>query len=383
MVPVLVAFLSLATTGIFHTILGTALPAIQVFLGMDTAQTGLFASFAWLGFTAAIFAGGILSDIFEQNLILMLACITVGLSSTFFGISSLVSLNCLLISFLGAGTGVISSSSSALVMKFYPRKEGLMINIHHFFYGIGAITGPLSMGYVLKQGWHWQWVYRAGGIWMLLLAGILAFQKKQPQIHKRLIIDKSFFSLIREKNLLLLVLITLLGCGTYNGVSLWLVSFLKEIRSFPIFQASLGLSLFSTGLAIGRLLSGWLSSKIGNTKVLLLLLSFLSLALLLFLLTTGSAAILGICFMAGLGSSGLYPIALALAGINFPRQSGTTIGILGTSAGIGNMFVPWLMSVVSQVSSLKGGFLIGHFTALIALGLVSLYYRRLSNSEAK
>ena len=275
MVPILVAFLSLATTGIFHTILGTALPAIQVFLGMDTAQTGLFASFAWLGFTAAIFAGGILSDIFEQNLILMLACITVGLSSILFGFSSLVGLNCLLISLLGAGTGVISSSSSALVMKFYPRKEGLMINIHHFFYGIGAITGPLSMGYVLEQGWHWQWVYRAGGLWMLLLAGILAFQKKEPQIHKKPKIDKSFFSLIREKNLLLLVLITLLGCGTYNGVSLWLVSFLKEIRSFPIFQASLGLSLFSTGLAIGRLLSGWVSSKIGNTKVLLLLLSCL------------------------------------------------------------------------------------------------------------
>ena len=118
MVPILVAFLSLATTGIFHTILGTALPAIQVFLGMDTAQTGLFASFAWLGFTAAIFAGGILSDIFEQNLILTLACITAGLSSILFGFSSLVGLNCLLISLLGAGTGVISSSSSALVMKF-------------------------------------------------------------------------------------------------------------------------------------------------------------------------------------------------------------------------------------------------------------------------
>ena len=88
-------------------------------------------------------------------------------------------------------------------------------------------------------------------------------------------------------------------------------------------------------------------------------------------------------YLAGLGSSGLYPVALALAGINFPRQSGTTIGILGTSAGIGNMFVPWLMSVVSQGSSLKGGFLIGHFTALTALGLVSLYYRRLNRSEAK
>jgi MFS family permease len=116
-------------------------------------------SFAWLGFTAAISAGGILSDIFEQNLILMLVCITVGLSSLLFGFSSAVGFNCLLISLLGAGTGVVSSSSSALIMKFYPKKEGLMINIHHFFYGIGAITGPLSMDYALKLGWHWQWVY--------------------------------------------------------------------------------------------------------------------------------------------------------------------------------------------------------------------------------
>jgi MFS family permease len=199
MAPILIAFLSLATTGIFDTILGTALPSIQVFLRMDTAQAGLFASFAWLGVTAAISVGGILSDCFEQNLILMVACITVGLSSVFFGFSSLFGLNCLLISFLGAGTGVISRSSSTLVIKFYPRKEGLMINIQHFFYGLGAITGPLCMGCALKQGWHWQSVYRAGRIWMLLLAGIFAFPKKELQIHYKLTIDKSFFSLIREK----------------------------------------------------------------------------------------------------------------------------------------------------------------------------------------
>jgi hypothetical protein len=41
------------------------------------------------------------------------------------------------------------------------------------------------------------------------------------------------------------------------------------------------------------------------------------------------------------------------------------------------------MSVVSQWSSLKGGFLIGHFTALNALALVSLHYKRLNKSEAK
>jgi MFS family permease len=97
----------------------------------------------------------------------------------------------------------------------------------------------------------------------------------------------------------------------------------------------------------------------------------------------GSGPILGICLMAGIGSSGIYPVTLALAGINFPQQSGTAIGLLGTSAGIGNMFVPWLMSVVSQGTSLKGGFLIGHFAALIALGIVVVHYKTLRGSEVK
>jgi MFS family permease len=103
----------------------------------------------------------------------------------------------------------------------------------------------------------------------------------------------------------------------------------------------------------------------------------------LFLITAARSPVLGICFMAGMGASGLYPVTLALAGINFPQQSGTAIGLLGTSAGIGNMVVPWLMSVISQWSSLKGGFLVAHCAALMAFGLIAVHYKRLKESEGQ
>jgi len=163
MVLTVSAFLCLALVGLFHTILGAALPAIRNTLGITIAEAGLLGSSAWLGFTAAIFAGGALSDFFPRQRILMLACFMIGFSAVVFGVWHSFGLNCFFIAALGAGTGMIVSSSSALVMDLFPGKIGLIMNVHHFFYAMGAITGPLSTGYVLKLGGDWQWVYRIGG----------------------------------------------------------------------------------------------------------------------------------------------------------------------------------------------------------------------------
>ena len=86
MVLTVSAFLCLALVGLFHTILGAALPAIRNTLGITIAEAGLLGSSAWLGFTAAIFAGGALSDFFPRQRILMLACFMIGFSAVVFGV---------------------------------------------------------------------------------------------------------------------------------------------------------------------------------------------------------------------------------------------------------------------------------------------------------
>ncbi len=381
MILSLSAFMSLALVGFFHTILGTGLPAMRLSFGLDMAETGLLGSSAWLGFSATVLAGGFFSDFFPRQRILMLACAMIGVSAILFGAWPLFGLNCLLLGIVGGGTGMIVSSSSALIMDLYPGKIGIIMNVHHFFYAIGAITGPLSMGYVLKQGWHWQRVYQAGGIWILVLSGLLVLQKIRFQKEKPSLSNRSFFSLLKEKNLVLLIVITIFAVGAQNGLYLWLVSFLREARSFPIFPASLGLSLYSLGIAIGRLASGALAARIKNTGVLFILLGLLNVVLLFLAFASDHRFILLLCFLAGLGSSGLFPGVLTLGGINFPRWAGTTVGILGTAAGIGGTLISWLISAVSQEVTLERGFFVILLLAFIGLGLVGTFYKRLKNSE--
>ncbi len=378
---IFVAFFSLAMVGVFHTILGTALPAIRGSLGIDVIRGGLLGSAAWLGFTTVVFAGGALSDIFGRRWVLILACGMMGLSAILLGTVRTFSVNGFLLALIGAGTGMIVSTSSALVMGLYPKKEGVIMNVHHFFYALGAIAGPLAMGHSLRQGGNWEWIYRACGILMLILGGSLMLTKMEKRRQGRGQDEGSLVRIFREKNLFLLILITLFGLGTQNGVYFWLVSFLKEIRALPIFLSGLGLSLFSVGMATGRLLSGWLAARHGNTKVLLLLFITLNVALFLLLQIMQEFGILSICFILGIGCSGLFPGLLALGGINFPQWSGTTMGILGTAAGVGSTLMPWVMSVVSEGTSLKTGFCAAQGVGLIAFGLLMISFKRLRDSE--
>ena len=216
---------------------------------------------------------------------------------------------------------------------------------------------------------------------MLILGGAFALQMPVFRGGGPALKRQPIFALLKEKNLILLILIILFGVGTQNGLFLWLVSFLKEARSFSIFLASVGLALFSAGVATGRLGSGWMAARWKNTRVILILLCLLNLDLFLLMFFSGKGLILILCFMAGLGCSGLFPCLLALGGICFPQWAGTAMGLLGTAAGIGSTLVSGWISFASQGVGVDTGFFINLLTALIALTLVAASYRRLKALE--
>ncbi len=134
------AFVSQAMVGVFHTMLGTALPAIRQTLSMGIAQAGIFGASAWLGFTLAIFAGGVLSDLIARHRVILLGCLMMGLGAPMLGAWTSFPLNCFLIALIGGGTGVVTSSTTALVMALFPGKEGPLVNSLHFFYALGTIA---------------------------------------------------------------------------------------------------------------------------------------------------------------------------------------------------------------------------------------------------
>ena len=74
---------------------------------------------------------------------------------------------------------------------------------------------------------------------MLIVSGSLALQKARFKREKFSAGHHSLFHPLRDRPLIILILVAIFGVGTQNGVYLWLVSFLNEAQSFPIFQASI------------------------------------------------------------------------------------------------------------------------------------------------
>jgi FHS family glucose/mannose:H+ symporter-like MFS transporter len=364
------AFASITVVGVFHTIMGTALEEMRSFFGIGLVQAGIFGTAYWLGFTVAVFTAGVLSDYHPRILVLAGACILTALCGLTLGLGSLFWLNLIVVFFLGAGNGATVSSSSALLIELHTGKEGKTMSLHHFFYAIGAIGGPMIMGYFLSIGWEWQLIYRVAGAVCLSVAVLLLLFSaagagaREPRVpgHKGRIIG--------QMTMLVLAGLTILGIGTQNGVIYWVVPFLLNARAVPIFQASLGLALISVGMGAGRLALIWLSSRVSYTRILIGLFACVNVSLILLLLLSNEVLNLVFCFLAGCGFSGLFPILLALGGTMFPSRSGTAVGIISTSAGLGSAMMPWVVSQIAEGRSLGLGMGISVLTAFLGLCLV-------------
>jgi fucose permease len=344
-----------AMVGVYHTILGASLPAMRVTLDLDLGQAGAFGSVFWLGFTVAILAGGVLADRHARHQVVMLGCWLMGLGSAMLGCWPYLWLNLVLICLAGGGTGVVTSSSTALVMGLHPGKEGFLVNVLHFFYALGTISGSYGMAYLLKQGGDWRLIYQGGGLFMLLLPMALWFLRPVAALPGRRINQREFLRLLKEPRIMVLILATLLGVGSQNAFSLWLVSFLTEARSFPIYYAGIGMVLFSAGMMAGRLIVGGISLRLDQTKLILGLFLLLNAGLIFLLTAWNLPTALVYCFITGLGFSGIFPLLLAVAGATFPSFQGTAVGLLGTAAGIGSTLLPLVISAVSVRSSLQVG----------------------------
>jgi fucose permease len=143
--------------------------------------------------------------------------------------------------------------------------------------------------------------------------------------------------------------------GVQNGIVFWIVTFLEETRGFSVTMAGASLSTFFVCMAMGRLLTGYLITRVQDVIYLLWSFLFFLVSLYLCITTTGKWVILflGIC---GFAQSGVFPVLLALTGKLFPEKPGTAMGLVATGTGLGSMSVPWLMALVSQMTSLQTGY---------------------------
>jgi FHS family glucose/mannose:H+ symporter-like MFS transporter len=370
------AFFSLSLVGMSRTFTGTALPAIRTTLVVTILQAGTLTALLQLGFSAAVFFGGPISDIYKRSLILKMGCLLMGIHLIFFGHSEGFWLALVSMAFVGIGGGLIESSSNPLLVQLYPGRESSIMNLHHFFFAMGSLAGPIIMGTLLANSIPWQWGYIGFGIFVLSLCIFLPVKSVPAHQNTRGFDVRQIERLMIDRTFLSLFFVLFFNSGVQNGICFWMVSFLKETRGLSIALASFSLFLFFACAAVGRLLASYVITRIHEAMYLPGLLSLFLLSLLLAVLVPGAWSIpfFALC---GFAHSGITPSLLGVVGRCYSEIPGTAMGILATGAGLGSVVVPWLMSLVSQLTTLKTGFLSLNFFIVIALLLMGTQVRRL------
>jgi FHS family glucose/mannose:H+ symporter-like MFS transporter len=370
------AFISMSFIGMSRTFLGTALPAIRSSFDLNILQAGTLTALLQLGFSIAVLVGGPISDIFKKQSVLLLGCLLIGINLILFGFSEWFWINLFGITLIGIGGGLIESSSNPLLIQFFPGRESMVLNLHHFFFALGSLTGPLIMGAVLVRAIPWQWAYAGFGLFALSIFLFLLLQKSSASRKKSSFETKQIKSLLGEKTFLLLFFVTFFNSGVQNGITFWMVTFLKDVKGLPISLASYSLFTFFACLALGRLFSSYLITRFHETTYLLGLLLLLLIGLFFAISSPGKWSIpfFALC---GFGHSGVFPSLLGMTGKIYSKLPGTAMGILAAGGGLGSVVIPWLMSLVSQMTTLNSGFLSFEIFVILCILLMGILVKDL------
>lgn len=164
--------------------------------------------------------------------------------------------------------------------------------------------------------------------------------------------------------LLLLGVAIALYVASEVGVSNWLVRFLEPA---PITTATLALSLYWAGLAVGRLVSSIISDRFDHLRFTiacaLALAVLIGAAVLCPLLPLSIAAFAA----AGVASGPIFPMIVAIGGERYPERSASVGGSLTGMAVIGSIIYPPAIGFLSVTVGL-GVAMFGN--ALLALACV-------------
>jgi MFS transporter, ACS family, hexuronate transporter len=163
-----------------------------------------------------------------------------------------------------------------------------------------------------------------------------------------------------------------------RGVIAYLEKFLESvIPGLDSVKYGFILASFTAAYAIGMVVAGGLTDKLGTRKAFAIAISIWSIAAMLpgaaFSVSTFGVAM----FLLGLGEAANFPACIKTVAEWFPRRErALATGIFNSGANIGNIAVPLLVPFLVAAFTWRGAFVVTGAMGLVWLAAWLIYYRR-------
>jgi len=364
------------------------LPAIQQEFGIDRGNASLPYTLTMIGFGLGGILMGRLSDRFGVLVPLGLGGVGLGAGFIAAGLAPNLWLFCmahgLLIGLLGT-----SSTFAPLVAdtsQWFNRRRGIALAIcMSGNYTAGAIWPPVMQHFIDSVGWRQTYV----GMGIFCMATVLPLMlvlRRRPPIQSGVIGTGAAVSGSASSRPMGMKPGTVQALLCVAGVSCCVAMSMPQVHIVAYcgdlgFGAARGAEMLSLMLGLGvvsRLISGWISDRIGGLRTLLLGSVLQGVALLLFLPFTGLMSLYVVAGLFGLFQGGIVPAYALIVREHFsPKEAGARVGTVLMATLFGMALGGWMSGAVFDLTgSYRAAFLNGIGWNLLNVSIVAfLLYR--------
>lgn len=350
-----IIYLAFISLGLPDSMLGAAWPDMYAEFSVPLSYAGIL--------SAIIAAGTIVSSLQSDRLTLKLGtgkvtAISVAMTAlALFGFSTTHNfwILCLWAIPYGLGGGSVDASLNNYVALHY---ESRHMSWLHCMWGVGAATGPYIMGYALTGGLGWNGGYRIVSVMQIVLTAILFISLPLWKQRKTAMNEESgekrkpmsLKEVLRIRGAKEVLICFFCYCAIEQTAGLWASSYLNLYKGIPIETAASFASMFYIGITVGRAISGFITMKLDDVKMIRLGQGLILLGIIIMIIPFGSYTALTGFIMIGLGCAPIYPCIIHSTPEHFGEdKSQAVIGVQMAFAYMGTLAMPPLFGVIANV----------------------------------
>lgn len=280
--------------------------------------------------------------------------------------------------FIGlAGTSFAIAIS--YVSRWYPpEQQGLVLGIT----GMGnlgtAVVGFLIPTMVASFGISWSFWILAGSIGvMAVIFWVCTEELPKPEQVKTF---RAALSVIKIRKVWVLSFFYFVTFGGFVAFSLYLPILLQDLFALTTVDAGFRAAGFVLLATFIRPIGGYLSDRMGASKVLLVVFAGIFIDALLIAFFTDqisffSAGCLSISLLVGIGNGAVFKLVPQVV----PGNTGAVTGFVGAAGGLGGFFPPIVLGAIRDAT---GSYFLGFILlALVAFFCLLVHYREFAETE--
>lgn len=375
-------YLLMFVFAITTTMIGVLIPKVIEAYSIKLSEAGLISVFQNAGGFVALLFGGVVAERFKKSHIVFVMFAV--FSAALFLVGRMPAYILLLSFFLvlGMAASMLNLVLSAYISDLYPEKRGFYLSLLHSFYGLGSLLGPIYPTIMLGNGFRWNQSYS----YLSMVSSVIAlfFLVLIPMSSSKgntapVAVEQErvgYFTLLKDRRIVLMCLICLLFNGQQMAINAWLTTFMGEVHKAGDNIAGYVLTGFWTGIVAGRLLYSALSNRLDGKRFIMAGSLAGGVIYLLGILIGQMPVFVIAVVIAGLLTGAIYPLTIGIACEWFPRNSATTTSVIFLAGSVGGMLIPWLIGNIAEKLSFQAALSVNGCILLSVAAVMLLLIRR-------